>query len=250
LNRARADRLLERLARGGNGQAANDLLREFFYGYPLERLSVLLESDNPEAAKSGAFIASELGDRFAPLFAAVDRMLEHPVKAVRFDALDVVLVNGTPEHGETIAKAVVLVRDPEEASAGRRSASSHEPPRSSSEPACSTSCWQPASLSSLPSRSRRHAARAQPHEKLAHAVAECTKGAMDGYDDNPRKDEFPLTRAQFRVISGRVCETYGDRGWFGHLDPTRKEQIDVFRQAVTELKAEGKLPRSVELTAP
>jgi hypothetical protein len=114
LNRARGDRLLEHLARGGNGRAANDLLREFFYGYPLERLRVLLESDDAEAAKSGAFIASELGDRFAPLFAAVDRMLEHPVKAVRFDALDVVLVNGTREHGATLAKAVVLVRDPEE----------------------------------------------------------------------------------------------------------------------------------------
>jgi hypothetical protein len=88
------------------------------------------------------------------------------------------------------------------------------------------------------------------HEKLGNAVAECTDGAMDEYDANPRKDEFPLTRAQFRVISGRVCETYGERGWFGHHDPTRKEQIDVFRQAVSELKAEGKLPQSVELAAP
>ena len=88
------------------------------------------------------------------------------------------------------------------------------------------------------------------HEKLVHAVAECTDGAMDAYDDNPQKDEFPLTRAQFRVISGRVCETYGERGWFGHHDPMRKEQIDVFRQAVSELKAEGKLPQSVELTGP
>jgi hypothetical protein len=88
------------------------------------------------------------------------------------------------------------------------------------------------------------------HEKLVHAVAECTDGAMDAYDDNPQKDEFPLTRAQFRVISGRVCETYGERGWFGHHAPMRKEPIDVFRQAVSELKAEGKLPQSVELTGP
>ena len=85
------------------------------------------------------------------------------------------------------------------------------------------------------------------HERLANAVAECTDGAMDA---NPRKDEFPLTRAQFRVISGRVCETYGERGWFGRHDPTRTEQIDVFRQAISELKAEGKLPQSVELAAP
>jgi hypothetical protein len=88
------------------------------------------------------------------------------------------------------------------------------------------------------------------HEKLVHAVAECTDGAMDAYDENPQKDEFPLTREQFRVISRRVCETYGERGWFGHHDPTRKERIDVFRQAISELKAEGKLPESSELTAP
>jgi hypothetical protein len=82
------------------------------------------------------------------------------------------------------------------------------------------------------------------------AVAQCTQGAMDEYDGSPLKDELRLTREQFRVISNRACETYGERGWFGHHDPTRKEQIDVFRQAVSELKAEGKLPRSVELTAP
>jgi hypothetical protein len=39
-------------------------------------------------------------------------------------------------------------------------------------------------------------------------------------------------------------------GWFGHHDATRKERIDVFRQAISELKAEGKLPKSVELTGP
>jgi hypothetical protein len=88
------------------------------------------------------------------------------------------------------------------------------------------------------------------HEKLGHAVAQCTDAAMDEYDGSPRKDELRLTREQFRVISERVCETYGERGWFGHHDPTRKEQIDVFRQAVSELKAEGKLPQSVELAVP
>jgi hypothetical protein len=139
VNRARGDRLLAHLARGGNGRAASDLLRAFFEGYPLERLSVLLESENPEAAKSGAFIASELGDRFAPLLAAVDRMLEHPVKAVRFDALDVVLVNAAPEHGATLAKAVVLVRDPEEGVRWQALRFLSRRPRSSCARACRTS---------------------------------------------------------------------------------------------------------------
>jgi hypothetical protein len=86
--------------------------------------------------------------------------------------------------------------------------------------------------------------------KLAHAVAECTKGSMDEYDSSRGKDELALTRAQFRVLFHRVCEIYGERGWFGHHDATRKERIDVFRQAISELKAEGKLPKSVELTGP
>jgi hypothetical protein len=88
------------------------------------------------------------------------------------------------------------------------------------------------------------------HDELAHAVVQCTKGAMDEYDRNPQSDELPLTRGQFRLISRRVCETYGERGWFGHHDPTRKEQIDVFVRSVSELKAEGKLPKSVELSLP
>ena len=88
------------------------------------------------------------------------------------------------------------------------------------------------------------------HEQLGQAVTECTDGAMDEYEGSSLKDELHLTREQFRVIFHRVCETYGERGWFGRHDPTQKEQIDVFRQTVSELKAEGKLPQSVELTSP
>lgn len=109
----RGDRLVEHVAAGGNGPTANELLGEFFRGYPLERLRELLRSSDERVARVGAFIASELGDRFAPLLDEVPRMLEHPIRAVRFDALDAVLVNATSEHGEMIAKAILLVRDPE-----------------------------------------------------------------------------------------------------------------------------------------
>jgi hypothetical protein len=87
-------------------------------------------------------------------------------------------------------------------------------------------------------------------DKLSHAVADCTSGAMDEYARNPRKSEFPLTREQFHLVAHRMCEKYGERGYFGHHDPTRKEQVEVFAQSVSELKAEGKLPKSIELTAP
>jgi hypothetical protein len=98
----------------------------------------------------------------------------------------------------------------------------------------------------LPASHRASAVR----DKLSHAVAECTSGAMDAYARNPRKSEFPLTREQFRLVARRMCEKYGERGYFGRHDPTRKEQVEVFAQSVSELKAEGKLPKSIELTAP
>ncbi len=62
-----ADELIERLLAGGDHEAAHDLLSAFFHGLSLDRLLLLLQSDSEEAAKAGAWIASELGQRAEPL---------------------------------------------------------------------------------------------------------------------------------------------------------------------------------------
>ena len=109
----RGDELFNHIVAGGNGEAANDLLGEFYQGYPLERLRALLHAQNDEAVRTGAFIASELGRRFAPLLDETPRLLEHPIDYVRSDALDVVLMNATASsHGDLLAQAVLLVQDP------------------------------------------------------------------------------------------------------------------------------------------
>ena len=110
----RGDQLLERIRAGEDGDAANDLLKEMFRGFPVERLRELLESSDERAVKSGAWIASELGASFAPLMAEARRLLEHPVPQVRFFALDVLLVNGTEHFADELGLAAALVDDPEE----------------------------------------------------------------------------------------------------------------------------------------
>jgi len=98
---------------GEEGRAANDLLREVLRGYPAQNLGRLIHSDNSKAVQSGAFVVSELGARAAQILDEVDFLLSHPVRNARYDALDAVLVGASPEHGEILAKATMLVKDPD-----------------------------------------------------------------------------------------------------------------------------------------
>lgn len=109
----RGDELLARVLDGGDDDAAMELLDELFRGYPVERLRRLLESENEQAAKAGAWLASELGERVAPLAGDLARLLEHAAAYVRHFALLSVLVGTTAEHGSTIARGIGLVCDPD-----------------------------------------------------------------------------------------------------------------------------------------
>jgi hypothetical protein len=91
--------------------AANDLLGEFFAGYPVERLRVLLRSGVPAAVRSGVWIASELGERAAPLVDDMPALLRHPIRYVRFFAVDIVLAAADTDHGAVIAEAITLILD-------------------------------------------------------------------------------------------------------------------------------------------
>jgi hypothetical protein len=109
-----ADELFEQVRAGRNGEAANLLLREFFHGYPIERLRDLLRSDNDDVVASALFIAGELYEQAAPVMDEVARLLDHPDWELRFDAADAVAYVASSEHGAAIAKAVRLVRDQDE----------------------------------------------------------------------------------------------------------------------------------------
>jgi hypothetical protein len=100
---------------GEEGRAANDLLREVIRGYPAQNLSRLIHSDSATAVANGAFVVSELGARAAQIIDEVDFLLGHPLRDARFDALDAALTAASAEHGAILAKAVMLVDDPDQA---------------------------------------------------------------------------------------------------------------------------------------
>ncbi len=103
---------LEYVLNGGNGGAANDLVGAFYAGYPVERLRLLLESDDEHVLKTGVWIASELGSRATPLLDDVAPLLNHPSDYVRYYALEVVSTNVTAAHDRAVASAVQCMRDP------------------------------------------------------------------------------------------------------------------------------------------
>ncbi|HEY7829900.1 MAG TPA: hypothetical protein VIC06_04975 [Solirubrobacteraceae bacterium] len=110
----RGDELIERIfTDGDDGQTSNDLLKEMFDGYPVEKLIPLLRSDDDEIAKAGAFIAEELAAKAAPLMSDLTRLLGHRNRSVRYDILNAVLLATTPNDGEVIAQALTLIHDPE-----------------------------------------------------------------------------------------------------------------------------------------
>jgi len=98
---------------GNDGVLGNDLLREFHRGYPLENLRELLLSADDQVVKTGVFIASELGAKATPLLGYVVTLLTHPLKVVRFDAIDSVLTCTTGINEREIAAVISMYDDAE-----------------------------------------------------------------------------------------------------------------------------------------
>ncbi len=105
------DQLIEQLLAGGDGVAAQGLVDAFYSGYPIERLRLLLNSDDERVLKHAAWISSELGGGSRPLVGEIAPLLEHPARYVRFFALDAILVGATSRDGDAIARAVLLIED-------------------------------------------------------------------------------------------------------------------------------------------
>ena len=98
---------------GDASSDANELLKCFARGYSLENLRELLRSDDAEVAKSGVWIASELGAGAKPLLEDIAPILQSSISYARFFAIDAILTCAGPEDGPTIARAIDLVADPD-----------------------------------------------------------------------------------------------------------------------------------------
>ncbi|GAA3211081.1 hypothetical protein [Nonomuraea helvata] len=97
------------------GPAANDLLSELYAGYPVENLGRLLHSGDDAAVGAGIWLLSELGERAAPMMDEIPALLAHPLRRVRYFAIEVVLLCADARHGSVIAQVMNLSRDFESA---------------------------------------------------------------------------------------------------------------------------------------
>lgn len=111
-----AKHLIERITDGPQnprvGVLANELLREFHRGYPLDDLRKLLSSSDENVVKTAVWIVSELGEKSRPLLGDVVHLLKHPSQKIRFWALDCLFWT-LPENGCDLAEAFELLDDPE-----------------------------------------------------------------------------------------------------------------------------------------
>jgi hypothetical protein len=113
----RAEKLTERILANPNSPQAgvliNDLLAEYYRGYPLDNLRALLSNDSQRVVAIGAWIASELGAKGSPLLGDIARLIGHPEKGVRFSAIDCLLVWAGRSNNEELASVIRLISDPE-----------------------------------------------------------------------------------------------------------------------------------------
>jgi hypothetical protein len=107
----RGDELLARILAGDDTGTGTELLNECWRGYPVERLSALLRSDDESAVKAGVFITSELAGRSRPLLNDVKPLLNHPNTWVRTDAIDTVNLAATADDAEIVARAIERITD-------------------------------------------------------------------------------------------------------------------------------------------
>jgi hypothetical protein len=96
-----------------DGVLANDLLREFHHGFPVERLRPLLNSSNEKVVKAAAFIASELGSRAAPLLDTLVGLLHDADARVRSDMIISMITCTTGNDKKEIAGVISMLDDPD-----------------------------------------------------------------------------------------------------------------------------------------
>jgi len=93
---------------------ANELLKQYQRGSPIESLRALLFSSDDRIAGEAAWIASELPEGRS-LLHDIGALLGHRSRKVRFWAIDCVHLWAGPSNGLELAAAAALVDDPDKA---------------------------------------------------------------------------------------------------------------------------------------
>lgn len=95
------------------GDGACELLAQFFSGFPIGILGLLLSSNDESVAQSALFIADELGRRAEPVIAMISSCLNRSDPKTRYGALEAIGSCATREHGDAWLKVAVALRDPD-----------------------------------------------------------------------------------------------------------------------------------------
>ena len=107
----RADELLKKVVLDPeDGALANDLLDLFHGGFPIINLRPLLSSANDGVARTGTWLASELGERCRPVLEDICGLLRHSDRRVRYFAIDC-LMSAPPTNIEPVVEVIGLLRD-------------------------------------------------------------------------------------------------------------------------------------------
>ena len=93
------------------GVLANELLREFHRGYPVEKLRCLLSNREEQVVKAGIWIASELGSKGTPLLDDVVKLLNYSTRYVRYFAIDSLLTCTTGRNENEISAVILMLYD-------------------------------------------------------------------------------------------------------------------------------------------
>jgi len=103
------EKLLDPSSDTNDGVLVNDLLGEFWRGYPIENLRRLFV---PASIGDAAFLVSELGQKVRQLLREVAGLLEHESAGIRGDAISALSQCTTWEDGWAVAKIVRALSDP------------------------------------------------------------------------------------------------------------------------------------------
>lgn len=89
----------------------NDLLKEFFRGYPIEKLKALMRHANHAVARQGVWIASELPEAAPELLNDAVALLAHPNRNIRFDALGVIALARGGDRNQHFVHLIKALED-------------------------------------------------------------------------------------------------------------------------------------------
>lgn len=92
----------------------NELLNEFFRGYPLETLRSLLVNPSPVIQREAVWIVSELGYQGSDLIFDIIPFLNHAERAIRYAALESVMVFSAVANFEQFLNVVKALETSDE----------------------------------------------------------------------------------------------------------------------------------------